>query len=108
VLFINASDHFEKGKRQNQLRPEDIQKILTTYQFRQEIDRYSKRVCMEDIASKHDYNLNISRYISTSAPEQTIDLLDVHQVLADLETKISVAQSKHNAFLKELGLPVLP
>jgi type I restriction enzyme M protein len=108
VLFINASEHFEKGKKQNQLRPEDIEKIVTTYQFRKEEDRYSKRVSIEEIAEKHDYNLNISRYISTSAPEQEIDLEDVHQVLDGLEKKIGVAFNKHNKFLKELGLPLLP
>src|SRR5271163_3825980 len=47
VLFINASDHFEKGKRQNRLREEDIEKIVETYQFRKQEERYSKRISME-------------------------------------------------------------
>ena len=34
MLFINAAEHFEKGKRQNRLRPEHIDKIIDTYQFR--------------------------------------------------------------------------
>jgi len=108
VLFINASDHFEKGKRQNQLLPEHIDKIVKTYQFRTEEDRYSKRVPIENIRDEHDYNLNISRYISTSAPEEGIDLLAVHGTLECLEKKIGVAFNKHNEFLKELGLPLLP
>jgi type I restriction enzyme M protein len=49
VLFINASEHFEKDKRQNRLRDEDIEKILKTYQFRKEEQRYSKRIPMERI-----------------------------------------------------------
>jgi type I restriction enzyme M protein len=49
VLFINAAEHFEKGKRQNRLREEDIEKILKTYQFRKEEERYSKRIPMERI-----------------------------------------------------------
>jgi type I restriction enzyme M protein len=110
VLFINArgEEHFAKGKRQNQLRLQDIEKIVTTYQFRKEEDRYSKRVSMEEIAQKHGYNLNISRYISTAEPEQIINLEEVHQVLVELEKKIDVAFNKHNEFLKELGLPLLP
>jgi len=108
VLFINASEHFEKGKRQNQLLPEHIDKIVKTYQFRTEEDRYSKRVPIENIRDEHDYNLNISRYISTSAPEEGIDLLAVHGTLEGLEKKIGVAFNKHNEFLKELGLPLLP
>ncbi|MDP1615170.1 MAG: N-6 DNA methylase, partial [Methylococcales bacterium] len=108
VLFINASEHFEKGKRQNQLLPEHIEKIISTYQFRKEEERYSMRVSVEDIREKHNYNLNISRYISTAIAEEEIDLHAVHAELEDNELKIAVALDKHNTFLKELGLPLLP
>jgi type I restriction enzyme M protein len=56
VLFINASEHFKKGKRQNRLRDEDIEKVISTYQFRKEEDRYSKRIPMERIREE-GYNL---------------------------------------------------
>src|SRR3982750_1168914 len=62
VLFINASEHFEKDKRQNFLKPEHITKIIETYQFRPKaIERYARRVSMAEI-EKEGYNLNISRY----------------------------------------------
>ena len=67
VLFINAAEHFEKGKRQNRLTDEHIEKIIATYQFRKEEDRYSKRVSMKRIADE-GYNLNISRYIVSVTP----------------------------------------
>ena len=108
VLFINASEHFEKDKRQNRLLPEHIDKIIDTYQFRREEERYSQRVSMEKIREEHDYNLNISRYISTDLTEREIDLSEVHGELLALEEKITAAQHKHNAFLEELGLPPLP
>jgi len=107
VLFINASEHFEKGKRQNQLLPWHIEKIVSTYQFRTEEDRYARCVTMEEIAA-NDYNLNISRYISTAMPEEEIDLKAVNTELVTLEQKIRDATKKHNKFLKELGLPPLP
>ncbi len=110
VLFINASDseNFEKGKRQNRLRPEDIDKIVDTYQYRNEEDkRYSRRVSMEEI-EKNDYNLNISRYVSTAKPEEIINLEEVNTTLVGLEKNIVEATSNHNNFLKELGLPLLP
>lgn len=107
VLFINASEEFEKDKRQNRLLPEHIDRIIDTYQFRREEERYSRRVSMEEIA-ENDYNLNISRYVSTAVPEPEIDLAAVHQELQSLEDKIQAAADKHNAFLKELGLPPLP
>ncbi len=109
VLFINASgpEHFEKGKRQNQLKPEHIAKIVKTYQFREEEPRYSRRVEMAEI-EKNDFNLNISRYISTAVAEPEIDLAATHQELVEIDKAIAAAKDKHNAFLKELGLKPLP
>ena len=107
VLFINAAEHFVKGKRQNYLSPEHIFKIIESYQFRKEEDRYARRVPMEEI-EKNDYNLNISRYVSTAQPEDKIDLRAVHGKLVSLEEKINCATIRHNEFLEELGLPILP
>ncbi len=104
VLFINASEHFEKGKRQNALRPEDIDKIVDTYQYRKEEERYARCVSMEEI-EKNDYNLNITRYVSTAIPEPEIDLEDVHNKLAEIEKRIAKAAETHNSYLKELNLP---
>jgi type I restriction enzyme M protein len=106
VLFINAAEHFIKGKRQNQLTEENIAKIIETYQFRKEEPRYARRVEMEEI-EKNGYNLNISRYISTASAETEIDLQTVNTELVTLEKNIQAARDKHNAFLKELGLPPL-
>ncbi|MDA0737800.1 MAG: type I restriction-modification system subunit M [Nitrospirae bacterium] len=116
VLFINASEHFEKGKRQNRLLHTNemsdgeighIEKIIETYQFRKEEERYSMRVSMERI-EKEGYNLNISRYISTAVADEEIDLQRVNAVMLSLEQKITKAKDKHNAFLNELDLPPLP
>lgn len=107
VLFINAAKHFEPGKRQNRLLPEHIDKILKTYQHRREEERYSMRVSMEHI-KKEGYNLNISRYVSTADVEEKIDLGTVNLELVSLEQRINAATKRHNEFLKELGLPLLP
>ncbi|EQA4236356.1 type I restriction-modification system subunit M [Serratia marcescens] len=107
VLFINATEHFAPGKRQNHLLPEHIDKIISTYQFRKEEPRYSRRVEMEEI-KKNEFNLNISRYISTAEVEKEIDLAAVHADLLAAERKIIEAKKLHNQYLAELGLPLLP
>jgi len=107
VLFINASEHYEKGKRQNQLKPEHIAKIIETYKTRKPEPRYARRVEMAEI-EKNDFNLNISRYISTATAEEEIDLLAVNKQLVNLEKEIVKATNKHNQFLKELNFPSLP
>ena len=108
ILFINASsdEHYEKGKRQNYLRDEDVNKIVDTYQFRKEESRYSRQVSLQEI-KENDYNLNITRYVSLAQEEKPIDLQEVHDKLVEIEKEIVKARDKHNEFLKELGLPPL-
>lgn len=65
--------------------------------------RYSRRVSMDEI-EQNGYNLNISRYVSTSVDEEVIDLAEVNKQLVDIDKKIADARNRHNAFLKELGL----
>ena len=107
VLFINAAEHFEKGKRQNVLSDEHIEKIIDTYQHRKEEERYSKRVGMPEIEA-NEYNLNISRYVSTAKPEAEIDLAATHGELVRIEEQIRESAATHNTFLKDLGLSPLP
>ena len=111
VLFINASEHFEKEGRLNVLRegvngePNDIQKIVETYKTRPEkIMRYARKVSMDEI-EKNGYNLNISRYVSTAEEEEKIDLKAVNEKLKTINDSIKTNTDKHNEFLKELGLP---
>ena len=109
VLFINASEHFEKRKRQNFLSDKHIEKIIDTYQQRPEnIERYARRVEMKEIKAKvNNYNLNISRYVSTAEPDVEVDLSATHKELVEIEKQIQESTAKHNTFLKELGLPPL-
>jgi type I restriction enzyme M protein len=110
VLFINASEHYKSGKRQNTLRegengePNDIRKIVETYQFRPDhIEKYARRVSMDEI-EKNGYNLNISRYVSTSEDEVQIDMDAVINKLTSINESIKENTEKHNEYLKELGL----
>ncbi len=109
-MFINAAEHYEKGKRQNTLRegengaPNDIQKIVETYQYRPDhVEKYARRVSMDEIEN-NGYNLNISRYVSTSEDEIQISLEDINQKLMSVNERIKINTDKHNEFLKEIGL----
>lgn len=103
ILFINASEQYEKGKRQNTLSEKHLDNIIETYKFRNERERYSRKVSMEEI-EKNGYNLNISRYVSTSEDEVQIKLEDVNTKLIAINESIKTNTEKHNEYLKELGL----
>lgn len=108
ILFINASgeEHYEKGKRQNNLREEDVDKIVETYQFRKEETRYSRQVSLQEIKD-NDYNLNITRYVNLSVEEEPIDLQAVTEQLKECDEKILEARTRLNVYLRELGLEPL-
>jgi len=108
VLFINATDHFERGKRQNYLSDDHFKKIIETYQMRPDhVDRYARRVDLSEIAA-NDFNLNISRYVSTAEQESQIDLMAVHDELVEIEAGIESPLKRHNGFLAQLGLLPVP
>lgn len=108
ILFINASsdEHYEKGKRQNFLRENDVEDIIEAYKSRATISRYAREVSLSEI-KENGYNLNITRYVNLSKEEEMIDLKKVSEQLEDIEKEIIKARDQHNAFLEELGLPKL-
>lgn len=103
VLFINAAEQFRKGKKQNVLAPDHIDKIVTAYQHRSEEPRFSRCVSLKEIQD-NDYNLNITRYVSLAVEEEPIDLEVVAARVDEINARLSDARARHNVFLKELGL----
>jgi len=106
VLFINASELYKKEKKQNVLTKEHVQKIVDTYKYRKEEERFSRRVSMDEIR-ENEYNLNITRYVSTAKPEPPVDLEQVSQELNRLEEEIQTTKEEINKYLKELNLKPL-
>lgn len=73
VLFINSELEYQEGKNQNSLRPQDIEKLVQTFEDFAEVRRYSKVFTLAEIA-ENDYNLNIRRYADTSPPPEMFDV----------------------------------
>jgi type I restriction enzyme M protein len=103
ILFIDASRDFEKAKNQNRLRPEDIDKIITTYKSRKSIDKYSHVAGMDEI-DENDYNLNIPRYVDTFEEEAPIDLHAVVAEIKKIDHDMIAIDAKIAAYCKELGI----
>ena len=103
VLFIDASKHFEKVSNQNHLRPEDIQKIIETYQARKNEDKFSHVAKLEEI-KENDYNLNIPRYVDTFEEEEPIDLTEVTAEIKKLKSNEAEIDQKIAEFTEELGI----
>jgi type I restriction enzyme M protein len=105
IVFIDASRDFEPGKKQGQLRDEDVNKIIETYRARAVLERYSHTAMFEEIEA-NGFNLNIPRYVDTFVPEAEVDLQAVQNEIHDLENQLSQTREKMNFYLKELGINV--
>lgn len=103
ILFIDASNDFEKWKNQNRLRDQDIEKIIDTYKSRQEIEKYSYKASLEEIA-ENDYNLNIPRYVDTFEEEYEIDLDSVAERIIEIEKESKDLEKKIRNYCEELGI----
>ena len=103
VLFIDASQHFEKVKTQNYLREEDIEKIISTYRERKTEDKYSYLASKEELL-ENEFNLNIPRYVDTFEEEEEIDLNKVSQEIQSIEQELSDNNLRIQSSCKELNI----
>ena len=102
VLFIEASREFKEGSAQNYLREEDVTKIAAAFHAFRDVEKYARVVSLDEIA-KNDFNLNISRYVETADAAEKVDVASAIAKLRELEKARGEAETRMNAFLKELG-----
>lgn len=103
VIFIDASREYQDGKNQNYLRPQDIEKIVKTYNTFKTIDKYSFRAKFNEI-KEAEFNLNIPRYVDTFEEEEEIDITAVQKEIDGLEAELVETRKEMSGYLKELGL----
>lgn len=103
ILFIDASQQFEKEKNQNILLDEHIDDIITTYENRDTKDKYSYAATLAEIA-ENDYNLNIPRYVDTFEEEAPIDLAEVSNALKQLDSEMAETDKTIADFCEQLGI----
>ncbi|KYG94000.1 type I restriction-modification system subunit M [Paenibacillus polymyxa] len=102
ILFIDASNEFEKGKNQNKLSPKNIEKIIETYSNRKDVEKYAHVASLDEI-KENDYNLNIPRYVDTFEEEGVIPLSQVAQELSEVKVDITNSYEKLFELLNELN-----
>jgi len=103
ILFIDASNDFDKQKNQNKLLPEHLDKIIDAFTQRQNIEKYAKVATLQEVKD-NDYNLNIPRYVDTFEAEDEIDLNAIAKQLKALEQQSQNTDKVIADFCKELGI----
>lgn len=103
ILFIDASNDFEKQKNQNKLLPEHLDKIVAAFEKRENIEKYAHVATLQEVKD-NDYNLNIPRYVDTFEAETEIDLDAIAKQLQALEQDSQKTDAIIAEFCKELGI----
>lgn len=103
ILFIDASQHFEKGKNQNHLSEQHINAIVEAYQKRENIEKFAQLATLEEVQA-NEYNLNIPRYVDTFEAEEEIDLDEVLAKIAEDKAEIAQLEAEINEQLNILGV----
>lgn len=101
VLFIDASKEFTKGKNQNKLTKENIDKIVDTYKKREDIDKYAHVASFDEI-KENEFNLNIPRYVDTFEEEPPINIIDLSKEIVNLNEEIAQSEKEFLKLLDEL------
>ncbi|MGC9933806.1 type I restriction-modification system subunit M [Priestia aryabhattai] len=92
VLFIDASNEFTKGKNQNKLSKEHIDKIVETYRKREDVDKYAHVATFDEI-KENDFNLNIPRYVDTFEEEAPVDMATIGSTIEDIRKEKAELES---------------
>ena len=103
ILFIDASRDFIKGRSNNDISAEHIQKIVNTYVAREDVPKYAHVATMEEI-EQNDFNLNIPRYVDTAEKEEEIDVRKVMGEIAQIQKEKAEMQKQIEENLKILGI----
>lgn len=105
ILFIDASNEFIKGKNQNNINEEHINKIIESYVNRVDVDKYAHVATREEII-ENDYNLNIPRYVDTFEEEEPIDLEEILRQIQQDDEEIAKLEVEINEQLRLLGVKI--
>jgi type I restriction enzyme M protein len=104
IIFIDASQYYEKVKTQNHLRDEDVDRIVDTYAQRITIDKYSYVASLNEVR-ENDYNLNIPRYVDTFEEEESVDIKTIASELKSIEAEMKSIDETISGFCNELNIP---
>ena len=103
VLFIDASQDFEKVGNQNMLTDAHVDEIVKTYRQRVDVDKYAYVATLDEV-KENDWNLNIPRYIDTFEEEEPVDIGTVAKDLKALDLDMLETDKTIQSFCQELGI----
>lgn len=104
ILFINASNEFEKHpevRKLNRLGDGNIERIVRAYREYRDVEGFAKVVPLDEVKG-NEYNLNVTLYVMPVEEGEEIDIAREYQELKQLEQQIQEASKKMDGYLSEI------
>ena len=104
VLFVDAAQpgYYRAERAQNFLDREHITSIVAAYRAFEYVERFAHVADLAEIEG-NDFNLNISRYVDTTEPVETLSVAEALAQLREAERRRDEATARMDALLAELG-----
>ena len=101
--FINASgeDFFKKETNNNILLPEHIERIVSIFGNKDEVDHVATSVDNNTIA-ENDYNLSVGTYVEAEDTREVIDIVKLNEEVAQTVQRIDALRADINKIIKEI------
>ena len=101
VLFVDASEEFERRDSKNKLMPENIDRIMDVIAARSEEEHFSKLVSNDDIL-ENDVNLSVSSYVEKKDEREEIDIVELNAEIARIVAREDELRRKIDAIVADL------
>ncbi|MPM81505.1 putative type I restriction enzymeP M protein [bioreactor metagenome] len=102
VLFIDASNEYQSNSKQNKLREKDIEKIVSTYNNFEFVDKYAYKATFDEI-KENDFNLNIPRYVDTFEEEELVDIDEVQKEIDEVNEKLANLETEMRKYIGKIN-----
>lgn len=101
VLFIDASEEFERRDSKNKLTPGNIDRIMSVVSSRSEEEHFSKLVTIDEILA-NDVNLSVSSYVEKKDEREEVDIVALNAEIERIVTREQELREKIDAIVADL------
>ena len=101
ILFIDASDEFERSGNKNKLLPQHQQKIIDAFKARQNVEFFARLVSNDEIA-ENSYNISVSSYVEKEDTREVIDIKKLNAEIVGIVARQSKLRTQIDAIVADL------
>ena len=101
VLFIDASNEFEKVTNNNKLTPENIEKIVSEFTSREDVEYFSRCISYSEI-QENDFNLSVSTYVEKEDKREVIDIVKLNAEIKEIVAREQVLRDEIDRIIAEI------